>query len=115
MIEFGFPQPAVDVVKHMRSITELMQTQGMALDSLWAEGGPLREGVNSDVARKQHKRRQDGPAPPHLSAAIAKQVLESLQQQADAQEPGEEDVIADSFADAEDHVSEPDDNIFLLV
>ncbi|KAI8663337.1 hypothetical protein NCS57_00934300 [Fusarium keratoplasticum] len=115
LIEFGFPQPAVDVVKHMRSITELMQTQGMALDSLWAEGGPLREGVNSDVARKQHKRRQDGPAPPHLSAAIAKQVLESLQQQADAQEPGEEDVITDSFADAEDHISEPDDNVVLLV
>ncbi|WAO91688.1 Hypothetical protein NCS54_00916800 [Fusarium falciforme] len=127
LIEFGFPQPAVDVVKHMRSITELMQTQDMALDSLWVEGGPLREGVNADVARKQHKRRQDGPAPPHLSAAIAKQVLESLQQQGpsspaaathympDPQELGEEEVTTDSFADAEDHVSEPDDNVVVLV
>ncbi|EEU43577.1 uncharacterized protein NECHADRAFT_82506 [Fusarium vanettenii 77-13-4] len=126
LIEFGFPQPAVDVVKHMRSITELMQTQGMALDSLWADGGPLREGVNADVARKQHKRRQDGPAPPHLSAAIAKNVLESLQQQdtsspaatqdmPDPQEPEEEEVTTDSFADAEDYVSEPDDNVVLLV
>ncbi|RSL99014.1 hypothetical protein CEP52_010000 [Fusarium oligoseptatum] len=127
LIEFGFPQPAVDVVKHMRSITELVQTQDMTLESLWAEGGPLREGVNADVAKKQHKRRQDGPAPPHLSAAIAKQVLESLQDQSssspaaathympDPQELEEEDVTTDSFADAEDHASETDDNVVVLV
>ncbi|KAL2678700.1 hypothetical protein Neosp_009451 [[Neocosmospora] mangrovei] len=125
LIDFGFPQPAVDVVKHMRSITELMQTRGMALDSLWAEGGPLREGVNADVARKQPKRRQEGPAPPHLSAAIAKHVLESLQKDVsspaathympDPQEPEEGEATTDSFADTEDHVSEPDDNVVVLV
>ncbi|KAM0437867.1 hypothetical protein ACHAPT_002232 [Fusarium lateritium] len=102
LIEYGFPQPAVDVVKHMRSITEWAQTQGVDLDSLWKDGGALREAVNADVVKKKQRRRQEGPAPPHLSAAIAKSALEELQQRSppfsaagtddatDAQDPEDE-------------------------
>ncbi|KIL83946.1 hypothetical protein FAVG1_12853 [Fusarium avenaceum] len=82
LASFGLAEPAAGVTVALKDITRLTQRDSLHLDSLWHQGGILREAVSRDLQERANKpsAARSRPLKPHLTAAIAKSVLSSLRQ-----------------------------------
>ncbi|KAI6750638.1 hypothetical protein HG530_014534 [Fusarium avenaceum] len=74
-------QPAAGVLTALIDITKWARQNSVQLDSLWRQGGPLREAVSRDFEERQRVRKpRSRPLKPYLSVPVAKGVLSSLRQ-----------------------------------
>ncbi|OBS22880.1 hypothetical protein FPOA_09203 [Fusarium poae] len=77
--QHGLQDPAKNVIKYVRRITELALSRGIELKTLWNDGGALRKAVTSEAAAKATKLPpQRGLPLLHLSTKVAKTVYENM-------------------------------------
>lgn len=101
-------QPAAGVLAALIDITKWARQNSVQLDSLWPQGGALREAVSRDFEERQRVRiPRSRPLKPYLSVQLAKGVLNSLRQSTPSAEP------SSLYAPLELHEHEHDDDSFM--